>query len=65
MAEITDKGIVYAALDNFAKKIWHEVEGGSRYFGLDLYIDLFERTQEIKKSIKEGETEHCLQLPVD
>ncbi len=52
--EITDAMIVRAALHEYAKRIWQEVEDGSRYFGTDLYVDLFERALEIRAAIEKG-----------
>ncbi len=63
--EITDKMIVLAALRLNAKQLWQEVESGSRYFGVCLYVDIFERIIKIEKSIREGDAEHCLKLPID
>ena len=63
--EITDKMIVLSALHLSAKQLWQEVESGSRYFGVYLYVDIFERIIKIEKSIREGETKDCLMLPVD
>ena len=63
--EITDKMIVLAALRLNAKQLWQEVESGSRYFSVYLYVGIFERLIKIEKSIREGETENCLMLPVD
>lgn len=63
--EITDKMIVLAALRLNAKTLWHEVESGSRYFGVYLYVDIFERIIKIENAIREGETENCLMLPLD
>lgn len=54
MAEITDKGIIWAALNVFAMDIWREVESGQRYFGTDFHVDLFKRTIKIQKSFEEG-----------
>lgn len=63
--EITDKMIVLAALRYNAKALWQEVESGSRYFGVYLYVDIFERIIKIEQSIREGEAKDCLMLPSD
>ena len=47
MPEITDAGITRAALRYYGIALYRECVGGSRFFGVDIYVDMILRCKEL------------------